>query len=114
MASVDQLVSASGNGQVAVIPVKARIPQHVVYRSLVSETVMLNVQTGKYYGLNQTAGRMLELLERGREFDAIVTQLATEFEAPEDTIRNDFLALCTDLAEKGLIEIESAPAGERD
>jgi hypothetical protein len=114
MASVDQLVSAPGNANLAMPPVKARIPQHVVYRSLVSETVMLNVQTGKYYGLNQTAGRMLELLERGSEFDAIVSQLAAEFEAPEETLRTDFLALCTDLAEKGLIELEYAPAGEGD
>lgn len=112
MASLDQLVSAPGDGNVTVSPMRARIPQHVVYRSLVSETVMLNVQTGKYYGLNQTAGRMLELLERGSDLDAIFTQLATEFEAPEETVRQDFLALCADLAEKGLIELERPAPSE--
>lgn len=111
MASVDQLLTAPGNKTNA--SMKARIPQHVVYRSLVFETVMLNVQTGKYYGLNQTAGRMLELLERGNDFEAIVVQLAAEFEAPEDTVRRDFLALCSDLAEKGLIEIEVNAGTER-
>ena len=42
----------------------ARLPDHVVYRTFVYETVVLNLQTGKYHGLNRTGGRMLELLER--------------------------------------------------
>lgn len=112
MASVDQVLTAPGNKTIS--SMKARIPQHVVYRSLVFETVMLNVQTGKYYGLNQTAGRMLELLERGNDFETIIVQLAAEFEAPEETIRRDFVALCSDLAEKGLIEIDANASTERE
>lgn len=106
MASLDQVMAVTGNDNSPLTSVKARIPQHVVYRSLVSETVVLNVQTGKYYGLNQTAGRMLELLDRGMEGEQIVADVAAEFEAPEETVRQDFLALCADLSEKGLIELE--------
>ena len=40
-------------------------PSHVVYRTFVTETVALNIETGQYHGLNATAGRMLEVLERG-------------------------------------------------
>ena len=39
---------------------KVTRPQHVVYRSFPSETVVLNLQTGSYHGLNATAGRMLD------------------------------------------------------
>jgi hypothetical protein len=85
---------------------RAWIPQHVVYRNLVAETVMLNVQTGKYYGLNRTAGRMLEALERQPDLDAIVADLAADLDAPEETLREDFLALCLDLSEKGLLVLE--------
>jgi hypothetical protein len=67
---------------------------------------MLNVQTGKYYGLNRTAGLMLETLERQPDLDAVVAALATELDAPEETLREDFLALCLDLAEKGLLVLE--------
>jgi hypothetical protein len=88
---------------------RIRIPQHVVYRSLVSETVMLNVLTGMYYGLNQTAGRMLDVLENGREIDAVVSELAIEFDVAPETIRQDLLNLCNDLALKGLVELDPAP-----
>ena len=30
----------------------ARIPQHVVFRGFATETVVLNLETGKYHGLN--------------------------------------------------------------
>ena len=38
---------------------------HVVHRSFAHETVILNLKTGKYHGLNPTAGAMLTELERG-------------------------------------------------
>ena len=41
-----------------------RVPHHVVYRDFVSETVVLNLQTGCYHGLNPTAGRMLTVLDQ--------------------------------------------------
>jgi Coenzyme PQQ synthesis protein D (PqqD) len=85
-----------------------RIPQHVVYRSLASETVVLNVQTGIYYGLNQTAGRMLEVLERVGDVEAVILELATEFEVDAEVIRQDLAGLCSDLEQKGLIEIHPA------
>jgi hypothetical protein len=47
-----------------VMRMKATVPPHVVYRNLVSETVVLDLKAGVYYGLNSTAGRMLEALER--------------------------------------------------
>jgi hypothetical protein len=108
LTSLDQAVSPSVSGSITTLTsMRARIPQHVVYRTLVSETVMLNIQTGKYYGLNETAGRMLELLERGNDVDAIAAQLANEFEASDEMVRRDLCTLCSDLAEKGLIEFES-------
>ena len=46
---------------------KVTVPQHVVYRSFPTETVVLNLNTGKYHGLNATAGRMLDELEERRQ-----------------------------------------------
>lgn len=112
MSSTDHLLTAPGITSTMAASIRARLPQHVVYRSLVSETVVLNVQTGKYYGLNETAGRMLELLDRGLDAETIVAQLAKDFDAPAETVRHDFLALCVDLSEKGLIELEPVAPSE--
>lgn len=81
------------------------VPQHVVYRTFPSETVVLNLQTGKYHGLNPTAGRMLEAVaQTGLVRDAAAT-VAEEFERPQDEIERDVCDLCHALCERGLVEV---------
>jgi hypothetical protein len=83
----------------------ARVPDHVVHRSLAHETVVLNLKTGRYHGLNPTAGRMLAELEKGVPLRDIATQLCEVYERPLEEIQTDLAALCLDLAERGLVEL---------
>jgi len=83
----------------------ARIPEHVAYRSFAAETVVLNLQTGKYHGLNPTAGRMLELLERGLSLEATAGTVAQEYRCSTDDVERDLCVLCSDLSARGLIEL---------
>ena len=83
---------------------RIRIPQHVVHRRLVDETVMLNVQTGQYHGLNETGGRILEVLEETGDVETVVSRLAGEFGVDEELLRADVARFCEDLASRGLIE----------
>jgi hypothetical protein len=87
---------------------KARLPNHVVYRSFIKETVMLNLQTGKYHGLNPTAGRMLEVLEKSATVGDAVGTLAEEYGQTTDTITDDLRSFCVDLLDRGLIELQAA------
>lgn len=90
---------------------RARVPQHVVYRPFVNETVVLNLETGKYHGLNPTAGRMLETIEREATLHDAAVRLAAEYELPIEEIERDLLELCRTLAERGLIELsEGSPS----
>jgi hypothetical protein len=87
---------------------RARLPQHVVHRSFVAETVVLNLRTGKYHGLNPTAGRMLDALEAAPDVAAAVAPLAAEYGVEPEQIQRDLLVLCRGLLERGLIEIADA------
>ena len=84
---------------------KARVPNHVVYRPFVKETVILNLQSGQYHGLNPTGGRMLEVLERSASIEAAARQLADEFNTPLETLQKDLCDFCRDLLQRGLIEV---------
>jgi hypothetical protein len=45
---------------------RPRVPEHVVHRDFQEETVVLNLETGQYYGLNPTARRIFAaLIESG-------------------------------------------------
>lgn len=88
-----------------------RIPQHVVHRTFVSETVVLNLATGKYHGLNPTGGRMLEVLERTPRIEDAAAVIAEEFQVSPEQVRSDLLTFCNNLAELGLIEISAGGVG---
>jgi hypothetical protein len=87
---------------------RVRLPQHVVHRSFVAETVVLNLRTGQYHGLNPTAGRMLEALDAAPTTGATVPELAREYGVEQTKVEHDLLALCQGLLERGLIEIVDA------
>ena len=83
------------------------VPQHVVHRAFPTETVILNLETGRYHGLNPTAGRMLEVLdETGAVRDAIA-RLCDEFDLSANVVEPDLAELCNGLIERGLLEVVS-------
>jgi hypothetical protein len=82
------------------------IPQHVVYRTFPSETVVLNLETCNYHGLNATAGEMLKALESAacvRDAAAILAERHPESSA---AIEADLCELCVLLLERGLVEVD--------
>jgi len=89
---------------------KIKVPQHVVYRSFPSETVVLNLNTGKYHGLNATAGRMLEELERADCVRDAASVLAESYDKAQSVIEQDLCVLCSALLERGLIEADGSPS----
>jgi hypothetical protein len=80
----------------------------VVHRAFPTETVVLNLETGMYHGLNPVAGRMLEVLEQLGSVSEAATRLAREFAQPLERIQEDLGQLCSDLQQRGLIEVTSA------
>jgi hypothetical protein len=83
-----------------------RVPQHVVHRSFPAETVVLNLETGQYHGLNPMAGRMLEVLERTGTVRAAGAELAEHVSEPRSVVEQDLCELCEALHARGLIEID--------
>jgi hypothetical protein len=94
---------------------KVTVPQSVVFRSFPTETVVLNLQTGKYHGLNPTAGKMLQALTEADSVRAAAATVAAEYDAPAETIEVDVCDLCQNLLDRGLIERDGTPdVADRD
>jgi hypothetical protein len=77
----------------------------VVHRSFVAETVVLNLKTGKYHGLNATAGEILDSLERGQTPREAAELIAQEYGRDPGEVQADVVSLCRGLLERRLIEI---------
>jgi hypothetical protein len=93
-----------------VTPARAivRVPEHVVSRAFELETVVLNLRTGAYHGLNLTAARMFELLRQHGSVPPAADAAAREFGRPVAEVEGDLELLCADLAQRDLVELESA------
>lgn len=84
----------------------ALVPEHVVFRTFEAETLLLNLETGQYHGLNVTGGRMLELLkETSGEVRESVERLAGEYDVDAEAIGTDMADFCLALEERGLLEV---------
>jgi hypothetical protein len=85
----------------------ARIPAEVVYRDFMHETVVLNLQTGKYHGLNPTGGRMLRVLEKMPQLRGAAKILAEDYGQPIEQMELDLYEFCAELERRGLLVIDS-------
>jgi hypothetical protein len=83
-----------------------KVPQHVVYRSFPTETVVLNLQTGRYHGLNATAGSMLEALERASCVRDAAAAVAADYGQPQEIVERDLCELCNLLLARELVELD--------
>jgi len=79
------------------------IPEHVLARKLDDEMVLLNLDSGEYFGLNDTGTRVWELLADGCGSDEVVDRLIEEFEVAGEVAASHVATLCSELLEAGLL-----------
>jgi hypothetical protein len=85
---------------------RAVVPAHVVHRAFAQETVLLNVRTGQYHGIDCIGARFLEVATaEGQDLGRASEALAGEFGQPIDRIQGDLAAFLDALAERGLVEL---------
>jgi hypothetical protein len=89
---------------------RARVPEHVVHRDFQEETVVLNLETGQYHGLNATARRMLAAVVEADSIALAAVALEGEFGVPRARIGRDLVELCDALVARGLLEFDDAHA----
>lgn len=86
---------------------RVSVPEQVVHRSFGEQTVLLNLATGQYHGLNATGRRIFELLVERNSTAGVAAQIASEYGIDVELVAADLEELCTALAERGLIELDA-------
>jgi len=84
------------------------VPDHVVFREFAQETVLLDIDSGQYFGLNPTAGRMLAVLQSASTLREAVTTLRQDYPESGDVVEHDLRNLCLALSKRGLITVNGA------
>lgn len=81
------------------------IPIHVVSREVGEESVILNLESGTYFGLDPVGARIWQLIEDGKSLDQICTVMVDEYEVTRDVLERDVLKLAQDLADQQLVVV---------
>ncbi len=85
-----------------------KIPQTSVNQKVGDELVILDLDSGKYFGLDEVGARMVDLLAEHGEPEKVVQIMAEEYDASAQQIEGDLDNLITELLKNNLIvEAES-------
>jgi hypothetical protein len=87
-------------------------PAHVLVRFLDRESVLLNLETEQYFGLDETGTRMWQLLTASPDIDAAYQELLAEYDVEPDLLRDNLTELLGRLVESGLLQVLPADVGK--
>jgi hypothetical protein len=77
---------------------------HVIAREGDREVLLLDVESGCYYTLNEIGGRIWHLCDGTSTVSEIVAALCEEYDAPLEMIQADAVDLLEDLRRERLLE----------
>lgn len=84
---------------------KTTIPAQVMARQVGDETVILDLGSGTYFGLDPVGARIWQLMGEGKTLGEICDTMLDEYEVAREALQHDVLELADKLLEQKLISI---------
>jgi hypothetical protein len=93
-----------GNEQVS-LQSSVKICDDVVSRDLEGEAVILNLETGTYFGLNEVGTRIWTLIQEHESLNRVFEAIRREYEVSPEALHGDLLRMVDELRAKGLVSV---------
>ena len=84
---------------------RLQIEDEVLSTRMDRETVILNLKTGMYHGLDAVGTRFFELVKSNGELAEVHRQLLMEFDVAPERLEADLLSLSEDMIAKGILMV---------
>lgn len=81
--------------------------QDQISSELAGEAVILNLDSGIYYGLNEVGARIWELVQQPRRFDEIRDILLAEYDVEPEACSHELTKILLDLRNVRLVEVSN-------
>lgn len=82
---------------------RVEIPDHVMIREVGGECVLLDLETEKYFGLDDVGTDVLRHFREGATLEETVARIVAEYEATTEQVNADVRVLLSSLVERGLV-----------
>ncbi len=84
---------------------KVSIPDGVMFRDLAGESVLLDIESGRYFGLDEVGTRMWISLQRHGQIGLAARDLLEEYEVQEGQLCDDLVKFVYELTEQRLLQL---------
>jgi len=85
---------------------RPRRRERVLTQRLTGTVVLLNLENGQYYALNEVGSRVWEMCDGTRSVAKLASILSSEYAVPHESCQADVLGLLQDLASEKLVVAE--------
>ena len=82
---------------------RVTVPDDVLISNLQDESVILNLDSERYYGLDDVGTRFLSFLTTSDSIETAYERLRDEYNVDPQVLRADLLALIENLIDQGLL-----------
>jgi hypothetical protein len=79
---------------------------HQVYTTLGSESVVLQLQAGAYFGMNDVGTAVWNFLQQSRQVADVIEYVVDNYEVSAQVAEAEILSFLQNLAEKGLVVVK--------
>ena len=81
--------------------------QGQISSELSGEAIILNLDSGIYYGLNEVGARVWELIQQPQSFRELLDALLEEYDVSIEGCKQDLTKILLDLKNAGLVEVSN-------
>ena len=91
---------------------RVAVSSEVMLQELGGESVLLDLKTESYFGLDAVGTRIWQLFEQDGDLEVVQAALLDEYDVDAARLEHDLKALVERLVDVGLINIEAPDAGQ--
>lgn len=86
---------------------RVQVPEGVLISNVQDESVILNLDSERYFGLDNVGTRILTVLTNSDSIQSAYESLLAEYEVDHATLRADLVALIESLLQQGLVQVSA-------
>lgn len=87
---------------------RVTLAENILLQDLAEESVLLNLESEKYFGLDLVGSKMLSCLQQTDSIEQAYQQLSEQFEVEPERLRQDLQEFIIRMVNYGLVKVTSA------
>jgi hypothetical protein len=85
---------------------RLRHRERVLMQRAGDSLVLLDVDGGEYFALDEVSGRVWDLCDGTRDVDTVIAAVSAEYDAPVETIRADVQEFLQEMIDESLLVVQ--------